>query len=150
VAIGELARRATRGVVCGVDHSDVMVRQATRRNATAARDGRVDLRLAALEDLPPFDAPFDKVLAVNSLQFADDPVLRLRELRALVRPGGTIAVVSQPRCPGATAETSATAGREITERLTAAGFGDIRVETLPLHPPVAGVLAINPDSAEPR
>jgi ubiquinone/menaquinone biosynthesis C-methylase UbiE len=113
VAIQELARGATRGQVCGIDHSGVMVRQATRRNAAAVREGRVDLRLASFEDLPAFDAPFDKILAVNSLQFARDPVDGLRHLRMLLRRGGTIAVVLQPRCPGATAETSATAGQEI-------------------------------------
>jgi ubiquinone/menaquinone biosynthesis C-methylase UbiE len=150
VAIEELARRATRGQVCGIDHSDVMVRQATRRNAAAVREGRVDLRLASFEDLPAFDAPFDKILAVNSLQFAKDPVDGLRHLRVLLRPGGTIAVVLQPRCPGATAETSATAGQEILQRLSEAGFGDARVETLPLNPPAVGVLAINLGLPVPR
>src|SRR5262249_41749810 len=37
IAIRELSRRATQGLVCGVDHSAVMVRQATRRNADAVR-----------------------------------------------------------------------------------------------------------------
>src|SRR5262245_29535339 len=32
IAIRELSRRATQGLVCRVDHSAVMVRQATRRN----------------------------------------------------------------------------------------------------------------------
>src|SRR6266536_5689074 len=72
IAIQELARRATRGQVCGVDHSEVMVRQATRRNAAAARTGRVDLRLGSADDLPDFGAPFDAILAVNSLMFWDD------------------------------------------------------------------------------
>src|SRR5215216_1885262 len=52
IAICELSRRATRGLVCGVDHSAVMVRQATRRNAAAVRAGRVDLRLGSAEQLP--------------------------------------------------------------------------------------------------
>ncbi len=150
VAIQELARRATRGRVYGIDHSDVMVRQATRRNAAAVREGRVELRRASFEDLPDFDGPLDKILAVNSMQFADDPVARLRSLRCLLRPGGRMAVVLQPRCPGATAATSATAGREILERLAAAGFGDAAVETLPLSPPVVAVLAVNLDSVVPR
>jgi SAM-dependent methyltransferase len=46
IAIRELSRRVTRGLVCGVDHSAVMVRQAARRNAAAMSTGRVDLRLA--------------------------------------------------------------------------------------------------------
>ena len=67
IAIRELSRRATQGLVCGIDHSAVMVRQATRRNAEAVRAGRVVLRLGAAEYLPAFAEPFDKVLAVNNL-----------------------------------------------------------------------------------
>src|SRR5919109_227605 len=40
IAIAELAARATRGKVYGIDHSEVMVRQAGRRNAAAVRAGR--------------------------------------------------------------------------------------------------------------
>src|SRR5258706_13702521 len=63
IAIREAAARATEGLVCGVDHSEVMLRQARRRNAGAIRAGRVDLRLATADRLPNFDAQFDKVLA---------------------------------------------------------------------------------------
>jgi len=143
IAIRELTRRASRGLVCGIDHSDVMVRQATRRNAIAVHDGRVDLRLGSVSELPRFDEPFDKMLAVNSCAFWDDPTARLGELRDQLRPGGVIAIVSQPRDPNATETTSAGAGREIADQLTAAGFADLRTETLPLRPPVVCVLGVN-------
>jgi SAM-dependent methyltransferase len=145
IAIGELARRATRGRVVGVDHSEVMVRQAARRNAAAVRDGRVDLRLGNAEQLPEFDEPFDKILAVNSLMFWDDPVARLKELRDLLRPGGRIAIAFQPRAPGSTDETAARAGDEIAGHFAAAGFADARVETLALEPTaVVCVLGLSP------
>ncbi|HKF90817.1 MAG TPA: class I SAM-dependent methyltransferase, partial [Acidimicrobiia bacterium] len=99
IAIAELARRATRGRVVGVDHSELMVRQASRRNAAAVRAARVELRLGTAEQLPVFDEPFDKILAVNSLMFWDDPVARLKELRGLLRAGGRIAIAFQPRAP---------------------------------------------------
>jgi SAM-dependent methyltransferase len=140
IAIRELSRRATHGLVCGVDHSAVMVRQATRRNAEAVRAGRVVLRLGAAEHLPAFAEPFDKVLAVNNMGMWREPDEGLKALHRLMRPGGRIAIVSQPRCPGATAETTATAGREIAARLTAAGFRNIRSDTLVLTPPVICVL----------
>jgi ubiquinone/menaquinone biosynthesis C-methylase UbiE len=140
IAIHELSRRATHGLVCGVDHSAVMVRHATRRNAEAVRAGRVDLRLGAAEHLPAFAEPFDKVLAVNNLGMWRDPDERLKEISRLMRPGGRIAIVSQPRCPGATAETTVAAGREIAARLTATGFTSIRSDTLALKPPVICVL----------
>ncbi len=140
IAIRELSRRATHGLVCGVDHSAVMVRQATRRNADAVRAGRVDLRVGSAEHLPAFAEPFDKVLAVNNMGMWREPDERLKVLHRLMRPGGRIAIVSQPRCPGATAETTVAAGREIAARLTAAGFMGIRSDTLALKSPVICVL----------
>ncbi len=140
IAVRELSRRATHGLVCGVDHSAVMVWQATRRNAEAVRAGRVDLRLGSAEHLPTFAEPFDKILAVNNMGMWREPDEVLKALHRLMRPGGRIAIVSQPRSPGATAETTVAAGREIADRLTAAGFSGIRSETLSLKPPVICVL----------
>jgi SAM-dependent methyltransferase len=134
IAIQEFARRATSGLVVGVDHSEVMVQQARKRNAAAVSAGRVDLRLGSAESLPAFDAPFDKILAVNSLMFWDDPVARLKELRDLLRSGGQIAIVYQPRGPGSTDELAARTGQEIAGHFAEVGFTDVRVETLPLKP----------------
>ncbi len=141
VAIAALSGLSTNGVVFGVDHSDVMVRIARRRNAAAVRAGRVDLRLATADALPDFGAPLDKVLAVNSMGFWSEPLARLKELHGLLRAGGTIAIASQPRCRGATADTSAKAAREIQLLLRAAGFSPTPAVTLELDPPVVCVLA---------
>jgi len=81
--------------------------------------------------------------------FWPNPAEQLCELRGLLRPGGRIALASQPRCAGATADTTARAGRELHDRLTQAGFTHARVETLPLNPPVACVLATNPADGQP-
>ncbi|HEX6310840.1 MAG TPA: methyltransferase domain-containing protein [Acidimicrobiia bacterium] len=145
VAIGELARRATGGLVAGIDHSELMVDRARRRNAAAVRTGLVDLRLGSIEAVPDFGEPFDAILAVNALLFSDDPSEVLRRLRGVLRPGGRIAIANQPRCPGATAETSAESGRRLAASLEAAGFSAVRAETLPLDPPVACVLGVNGD-----
>ena len=134
IAIQEFARRAMDGLVVGVDHSEVMVRQARKRNAAAVRAGRVDLRLGSAEALPRFDAPFDKILAVNSLLFWDDPVARLKELHDRLRPGGQIAIVYQPRGPGSTNEVAARTGQEIAAHFTEVGFTEVHVETLALKP----------------
>lgn len=147
IAVREIARRATRGEVVGIDWSAVMRAQAARRNAAGVRAGRVRLAVASVEHLPRFDRPFDKILAVNNMGMWPDPEARLGELAGLLRGGGLIAIVSQPRCPGATAEATAAAAREITGRLEGAGFGGIRVETLDLRPPVACVIGVAPGAA---
>jgi SAM-dependent methyltransferase len=110
LAIRELSRIAADGYVCGMDHSELMLRSASRRNADSLRRGVVDLRLGSVDELPEFDAPFDKILAGNATMFWSEPVARRAELRQLLRPGGLIAVAHQPRGPGATDETSAAKG----------------------------------------
>jgi SAM-dependent methyltransferase len=134
--------RAGAGHVYGIDHSAVMVRQASRRNAAAIRAGRVTLVRAPVDRIPPaLDGPFDAILAINSLAFWPAPAERLAELRRRLAPGGRVAIASQPRCPGATADTSRSAARGIENLLREAGFTQLSTQALPLSPPVACVLA---------
>ena len=90
VAIREIARRATRGHVVGIDRSAVMRAQAARRNAAAMRAGRVSLSVASIDDPPAFERVFDKILAVNNMGMWSEPVLRVKELAGLLRSGGTL------------------------------------------------------------
>jgi hypothetical protein len=62
-------------------------------------------------------------------------------LRRRLAPGGRVAIASQPRCPGATADTSRAAADQLTELLTEAGFTQLSAQFLPLSPPVACVIA---------
>jgi SAM-dependent methyltransferase len=140
-AVAQLVR-AGAGHVYGIDHSEVMLRQASRRNAAAIRAGRVTLVRASVDQIPPaLDGPFDAIVAVNSLGFWPAPAERLAELRRRLAPGGRVAIASQPRCSGATPDTSRRAASEIEGLLGEAGFTQMRTETLRLSPPVACVLA---------
>ena len=139
-AIEALARRC--GHVYGVDRSAVMLRQATRRNSAAIRSGRVTLTVGSVEELP-VGGPFDAVLAVNSLGFWTEPAARLRELRDVLAPGGRIALVSQPRTPGATRDTTLEAGGRLTAMLEAAGFARTASHMLEFDPPAVCVIGIN-------
>lgn len=141
LAISQLSRSA--GYVCGLDHSELMLRWAKRRNAGGIRRGVVDLRLGSVDELPAFDAPFDRILTVNSMLFWSEPVARLTELRGLLRPGGLIAVAHQPREPGATDETSAAKGREIAAALDEAGFSDVRLQTMRSKPAVVCAIGVH-------
>jgi ubiquinone/menaquinone biosynthesis C-methylase UbiE len=137
-------RPAPHGLVVGVDHSAVVIGQARRRNADAIKEGRVRLIHAPVEDLHLADGPFEAALAVNTVGMWPEPTARLREIGRLLRRGGRIALVSQPRRPGATAATSAAAADRLAAQLSEAGFENVRVETLGLDPPAVCVLASQP------
>ena len=130
----------------GVDASEVMVRQATNRNVAGVRAGRVDLTVGSVERLPALGEPLDKALAVNSMGFWPAPAQGLKELRSKLRPGGLIAIASQPRCSGATSETSDRVAREIQALLEKAA--SLEPGSRPsLKPPVVCVLGVNEEPA---
>jgi ubiquinone/menaquinone biosynthesis C-methylase UbiE len=137
LSVARAAELATAGRVVGVDHSALMLRQATRRNARAIRAGRVELLLGSADALPPFAEPFDKVLAVNVYMFWADPVAVLADLRRAMRPGGTIALTLQPRRRGATVDDTRAAAAGMAASVQAAGFAEVRQELLEMAPVAA-------------
>jgi len=152
IAIAELRRRiGPAGHIYGIDHSYVMLQQATARNRAAIRSGQVTLRQASVEALPTtaIDGPFDAILAVNSVGFWPAPIKNLEDLRRWLKPGGRIAVASQPRT-GRRGITPAEVAREITDLLEPAGFIQPRIEHLDLEPPVVCVIAFNPEPGRDR
>jgi cyclopropane fatty-acyl-phospholipid synthase-like methyltransferase len=94
----------------------------------------VRLVLTSVSQLPSFDDPFDKILAVNNFEFWDNKTDVLRRLREQLRTGGIIALVHQPRLPGATEADATEAGERFARYLEMAGFKDIKVERKMMKP----------------
>jgi SAM-dependent methyltransferase len=134
LAIRELSRAAHAGYVCGIDHSELMMRQASRRNADGIRQGTVDLRLGSVDALPAFGAPFDRIMAVNALLLWHEPDARLEALRRLLRPGWPDRGGSSATRPRASDERSAATGRQIAAGFVRPGFTEVRVETMRVKP----------------
>ena len=63
------------------------------RAATRAREHGLDVRQAPIEDVR-FDEPFDVALLVQTIEHLDDPPAALRAIRATLRPGGRLIVVT--------------------------------------------------------
>ena len=140
-----VAAAAARGAhVVGIDRSPVMIHQARRRNGAAVRSGQVELRATAVEAPGDLGAPFDAALAVNTVGHWTDPVAGVATIAAALRPGGTLALVSQPRNRGATAGDTRAAGQRFEDLLEQAGYQDLRIETLDLDPPAVCVLGRRP------
>ena len=89
LVIQRLSNLAAAGRVAGIDQSWEMVEQARARNATAIQSDRVDLRHGSVESLPFDDNSIDKAVAINSMQVWPDAVAGLREIRRVMKPGGS-------------------------------------------------------------
>ena len=140
IALEYAAKRATEGRVVGVDHSELMVKVACRHNAEAIRNGRVEVLHGTAQTALERGMRFDRVFAVNVIQFWDSPQNTLRALRDVMTPGGTMAIAFQPRNKGATDEDAWRGAERHRQLLAQAGFHDLRTETLKLEPMVICVL----------
>lgn len=89
-AIAKAAAHLTSGLIHGVDVSDVMLRQARRRNRQFIKDGRVEIKPVSVLQLPYPDSLFDKVFAVNNFHIWSDQQEALREIRRVLKVGGIL------------------------------------------------------------
>lgn len=136
-----VARLAPDGFVTGLDYSADMVALARRRNAAAIAAGRVEVVEGDVAALPFPDAGFDVVLGVETFYFWPDPLAGLREIRRVLRPGGTLALVmdiSKPSADAPVPEDVGTrmgfrvyCGEEMTRMFTEAGFRDAGYKSRP-------------------
>ncbi|MCC6453528.1 MAG: methyltransferase domain-containing protein [Caldilineaceae bacterium] len=139
VAIQELSRHVTTGLIAGVDFSETMVYEASRRNARAIQTGLVKLHCADVATLPFDDASFDKVYSIHSLYFWPEPLKALKEIQRVLRPNGIVVVTVLPKDKWSanppdsalkygTPECIPYYGHEIETLMASAGFDSTRVE----------------------
>lgn len=93
----ELARQARDLKLHGLDFSKEMVEQATARNKDLVASGTLSLTHGPSDRMPFADASFDRVFCINVVYFWDEPAAHLREVRRVLRPGGTFTAVLRRR-----------------------------------------------------
>ena len=92
-----LAKRASSGVITGVDISPEMVRRAERQFHAEIQSGRLKVQLGDIARLPFGDSAFDRVLTVNTIYFWPDTKQGLAEIYRVLRPNGIAAVSIRSR-----------------------------------------------------
>jgi ubiquinone/menaquinone biosynthesis C-methylase UbiE len=132
--IYRVAKLVPQGFVAGIDHSEVMVQQASQRNAIAIKAKRVELQCASASIIPYANETFDKIFSINVAHFWTNPVEVLSEIHRVLKPGGSIAIAIQPRIPNATEATAQETGEFLVNALISAGFEQVRLETKSLQP----------------
>jgi demethylmenaquinone methyltransferase/2-methoxy-6-polyprenyl-1,4-benzoquinol methylase len=91
---GLVAAELVRSLGCyvvGLDQSEEMLAAARAKLATQPElAAKIELVRGEAERLPFTDAEFDALTFTYLLRYVDDPLLTLRELARVVRPGGAI------------------------------------------------------------
>jgi SAM-dependent methyltransferase len=83
------------GHVTGLDISAELISRAKREMKACAPEGRISLVRGDINDLPFDKHTFNCVVSVDcaGYPFARDPTALLRELKRVVKPGGTVAIM---------------------------------------------------------
>lgn len=92
VALQYVAKQTPAGHIAGVDYSDVMLRQATKRNTAAIAAGKIEVHYGPAAALPFRAETFDGAFSINSMQLWPDAVAGLNEIRRVLKPGGNVAL----------------------------------------------------------
>lgn len=95
-AIKSISSVLTRGSVTGIDISEVMTRQALKRNAVEVQSGKVRLILGTVDDLNKKER-FDKIFGINVHIFWKNPVEEIIKLKSFLKDTGQLILALQPR-----------------------------------------------------
>ena len=93
--ISKLAAMATAGKVHGIDYSEASVAASRRYNAKSIQAGRVQIQPADVARLPSPDNTFDLVTAVETHFWWPDIPAGFREIRRVLKPGGTLLLIAE-------------------------------------------------------
>ena len=92
--INTLAKIATEGKVYGIDYSEISVAVSTNKNKRLIDKGQVKILHASVDSLPFSDDIFDLVIAVESYYFWPDLINNLKEIRRVLKPGGSVILIN--------------------------------------------------------
>jgi ubiquinone/menaquinone biosynthesis C-methylase UbiE len=127
-----VAGRAPDARFSGIDVSADAARVASRRCRRLIDAGRVELRVGDSAVLPWEPGAFDRAFSVHTLYFWQEPARDLREIRRVLRRGGTFVLGFRIDSPSAVASFPPPTYRfyseeEVTGLIRAAGFENIEL-----------------------
>lgn len=132
-AIKMIADQLTSGFIAGIDHSEIMFGQATKRNKKHIENKKVKLECGTASNLDYPAAYFDIIYGSNVHFFWKYPVNEFQKLKTFLKSNGRLIMVFQPRW--ATSEQAVVNIAEITkEQFKDAGFNAVDIDFKRMRP----------------
>lgn len=78
--------------VAGLDHSEDMVKLATKINHERVKEGTTEFRQGDASQLPWEDKKFSAAAAIATFMFWPKPLVSLKEINRILRPGGQLVI----------------------------------------------------------
>lgn len=107
--------------VDGIDLSEKMLEEASKRNKKWIKTGKVQLATGDVVNFKPGHT-YTKVLSVNNYPLWDQPLQSLKHIHTLIDKGAKIVLTVQPREEGSTDHTARQLGEKIKQDLLQSGF----------------------------
>jgi SAM-dependent methyltransferase len=136
-----LAQAASCGKVYGVDYAEDVLPTARRVNRALIKQGRVEIKHGSVSDLPFPGDTFDLATAFETSMFWPNLVDDLREVRRVLKPGGTLLIANEAYADAQFEERNARWSRladfqlqtpeETRQCLVEAGYAQVEIATLP-------------------
>jgi ubiquinone/menaquinone biosynthesis C-methylase UbiE len=133
VSLSLVLERLSSGVVCGVDFSREMVRQAERRFRREIEKGRLRIQFGDISSLPFANGIFDRVFTVNTIYFWPDAARGMSEIYRILKEDGIAAVglrskEKMEKYPISKYDFRLFSPVEVANLMSQTGFRSIRVE----------------------
>lgn len=90
-----MSAHVTTGRLTGIDYSATSVQTSRQTNADAIAAGKMEIHEGSVEKLPFADDCFDKITTVESFYFWPDPPENLKEVRRVLKKGGTFLLIAE-------------------------------------------------------
>lgn len=138
-------KRARKGHVFGVDHSETMLAVASKRNRRALAQGRATLIAGTEANVPDEAQALDAIFSCNVVQFLADAETTFRDLKPRLKPGGRMVMTFMPRSKNPTREDAEAMALKVEGWMRSAGLDEVRTEWLELEPvPAIATLGTKP------
>jgi len=130
-AVQMLARQFRDAKVFGLDHSEEMIRLASRVNRFLIQKGRVEIVRGSVSALPFPDASFHIITAFETIQFWPEMDHSLAEVRRKLNASGTLLIVNRLPREGTRWHAFAQIKdpEDYRSRFRHAGFSEMNVDT---------------------
>ena len=134
--IRKLLKKCPRGIVKGIDYSGVSVEKARKLNQEAIADGRCAVWQGSVTEIIFASDWFDAVTAFETVYFWPELVQSFREVRRVLKPGGTFLICNE--CSGEQPQDERWTARidgmtiyrdvQLKDALEQAGFRNVEIQ----------------------
>ena len=97
VTLRKIAKELTTGSISGIDHSDIMYNQATKRNKKYIKNKTAELKCGTVWNSNYSENYFNLIYGSNVHFFWENPIKEFQKLYSFLKPDGKLVMVFQPR-----------------------------------------------------